>query len=102
MPYAVIAHYRCEPEDADLVRTALLEMREHSLRETGNRLYIVHADAEVEGAFTLYEQYADRAAFDAHAASAHFAEYILAKVRPKLTERNVWFGDVVTHAEHAS
>ncbi|GAA3442678.1 putative quinol monooxygenase [Planomonospora venezuelensis] len=95
MPYAVVAHYRCEPDDAGLVRDALLKMREHTLREPGNLAYVVHADADADGAFTLYEQYVDRAAFDAHAASAHFAEHILATVRPKLTERTVWFGEVL-------
>jgi len=29
--YAVIAHYRCTPEDAGLIREALLTMREHTL-----------------------------------------------------------------------
>ncbi|MEY9212123.1 antibiotic biosynthesis monooxygenase [Thermobifida halotolerans] len=95
MPYAVVAHYRCEPQDAELVRDALLKMREHTLREPGNLAYVVHADADAEAAFTLYEQYVDRAAFDAHAASEHFAEYILGTVRPRLVDRTVWFGEVL-------
>ncbi|MFV2194967.1 putative quinol monooxygenase [Nocardiopsis sp. LOL_012] len=95
MPYAVVAHYRCEPQDADLVREALLKAREHTLDEPGNLAYIVHADAATEGAFTLYEQYEDRAAFNAHAASEHFAEHILGTVRPRLVERDVHFGDVL-------
>ncbi len=95
MPYAVVAHYRCAPEDAGQVRDALLKMREHTLREPGNLAYVVHADADAPAAFTLYEQYVDRAAFDAHASSAHFAEYILATVRPRLAERTVWFGEVL-------
>lgn len=94
MPYAVIAHYRCRPEDAGPVREALLRMREHTLREPGNLEYVVHADTD-DSAFILYEQYTDRAAFDAHAASEHFAEHILGTVRPKLTERNVRFGEVL-------
>jgi quinol monooxygenase YgiN len=96
MPYAVVAHYRCEPADAGLVRDALLAMREHTLREPGNLAYVVHADAGAEAAFTLYEQYADQAAFDAHTRTPHFTQYIVEVVRPRLTERTVWFGDVVT------
>lgn len=95
MPYAVVAHYRGEPEDADLIRAALLKMREHTLREPGNLLYIVHADTVEDAAFTLYEQYADQAAFDAHTRSEHFAEYILATIRPRLVERSVSFGNVL-------
>lgn len=96
MPYAVVAHYRCEPADAAIVRDALLHMREHTLREPGNLAYIVHADAETDAAFTLYEQYTDRAAFEEHADSPHFAEHILGTVRPRLVERSVWFGEVLS------
>ncbi|MBE1536619.1 putative quinol monooxygenase [Actinomadura algeriensis] len=94
MPYAVIARYRCEPEDAETIREALLRMREHTRREPGNLQYVVHADTE-DSAFILYEQYVDRAAFDAHAASGHFAEHILGTVRPKLTGRTVRFGEIL-------
>ncbi|OLT31117.1 antibiotic biosynthesis monooxygenase [Actinomadura sp. CNU-125] len=94
MSYAVIARYRCEPQDADLIRESLLLMREHTRREPGNLRYVVHADTE-DTAFILYEEYTDRAAFDAHAASEHFAEHILGTVRPKLTERTVRFGEVL-------
>jgi quinol monooxygenase YgiN len=89
--YAVIAHYRCAADDADLIRDALLKMRDHTRREPGNLMYVVHADAE-ETAFILYEQYVDQAAFAAHTDSEHFAEYILGMVRPKLLERSVRFG----------
>lgn len=95
MPYAVIAHYRCEPGDADAVRQALLQLREHTRREPANLAYVVHDDAEDPAAFILYEQYVDRAGFEAHAASEHFAKYNLALVRPKLIERNVLFGTVL-------
>ncbi|MEV0387024.1 putative quinol monooxygenase [Nonomuraea sp. NPDC050643] len=95
MAYAVVAHYRCEPDDAGLVRDALLKMREHTLQEPGNLAYVVHADAGEEAAFTLYEQYVDRAAFDAHTASEHFAEHVIATIRPRLTARTVWFGEVI-------
>ncbi|WP_433360411.1 putative quinol monooxygenase [Actinoplanes sp. CA-142083] len=93
MAYAVIAHYRCAAEDVALIQEALLTMREHTLKEPGALAYVVHA-AEDPG-FILYEQYTDRAAFDAHAASEHFAEYILGTVRPRLTQRDVLFGQVV-------
>jgi quinol monooxygenase YgiN len=97
VPYAVIAHYRCAPEDAALILQALLTMRSHTLKEPGNLAYEVHAESGAEPpAFILYEQYADRAAFDAHAASAHFAQHILGTVRPRLTHRDVRFGDVLS------
>ena len=96
MPFAVIAHYRCAAQDAALIQEALLTMREHTLKEPGNLAYVVHAEEGAEPpAFILYEQYTDRAAFDAHAASEHFAEYILGTVRPRLTQRDVLFGQII-------
>ncbi len=95
MAYAVIAHYRCSPSDAGLVKDALLTMREHTRKEPGNLDYVVHAGTGEAGDFVLYEVYADRAGFEAHAASAHFAEYILGTVRPRLLDRRVTFAEVL-------
>ncbi|WP_436530296.1 putative quinol monooxygenase [Actinoplanes sp. HUAS TT8] len=92
MAYAVFAHYRCEPSDASLIRDSLLKMREHTREEPGNLEYVVH---RTEDGFLLYEVYADRAGFDAHAASDHFAEYIVEIVRPLLTARQVTFAEVL-------
>jgi quinol monooxygenase YgiN len=95
MSFAVIAHYRCTEQDAALIRDALLKMREQTRREPGNLDYIVHEEEGEKPAFILYEQYTDRAAFDAHAASPHFTQYIVETVRPRLVERDVLFGSVL-------
>ncbi|GIE86315.1 putative quinol monooxygenase [Actinoplanes regularis] len=95
MAYAVIAHYRCSPSDAGLVRDSLLKMREHTREEPGNLAYVVHAETGEEGGFVLYEVYVDRAGFEAHAASAHFAECIVNTVRPRLVDRRVTFAEVL-------
>ncbi|MBY8865854.1 MULTISPECIES: putative quinol monooxygenase [Streptomyces] len=95
MAYAVVAHYRCAAEDEATVRAALLEMREHTLKEPANLGYEVHAEADRPGGFLLYERYTDRAGFDAHTATAHFAELIAGTVRPLLTERTVTFAEVL-------
>lgn len=95
MAYAVVAHYHCAPADEATVRAALLKMREHTREEPANLAYEVHAEADRPGSFVLYEQYADRAGFDAHAATDHFAELIVATVRPLLTERTVTFAEVL-------
>ncbi|WP_405910566.1 putative quinol monooxygenase [Streptomyces sp. NBC_00828] len=95
MAYAVVARYRCEPTDEATVRAALLKMREHTRGEPANLAYEVHAEADQEGSFVLYEQYTDRAGFDAHTAADYFAELIVATVRPLLTERTVTFAEVL-------
>ncbi|MEU9732978.1 antibiotic biosynthesis monooxygenase [Streptomyces sp. NPDC048002] len=95
MSYAVFAHYRCEPADAGGVRDALLKMRELTRSEPANLAYEVHAEADREGGFVLYEVYADRAGFEAHAAAPYFEELIVRTVRPLLVERTVTFAEVV-------
>ena len=103
MTFAVVARYTCAEKDADEVRAALLTMREHTRQEPGNVLYVVHSEADAavdtkadtEATFLLYEQYVDRAGFDAHAASPHFTEHIVGRVRPLLTDRQVQFGTVI-------
>ncbi|MGW0822907.1 putative quinol monooxygenase [Streptomyces sp. NPDC002845] len=95
MAYAVVAHYRCEPADEATVRAALLKVREHTRAEPANLAYEVHAEADRAGGFVLYEVYADRAGFEAHAAADYFDELIVRTVRPLLTERTVTFGEVL-------
>ncbi|MEV6170922.1 putative quinol monooxygenase [Streptomyces sp. NPDC051954] len=95
MPYAVVAHYRCAPADEGTVRAALLKMREHTRAEAGNLVYEVHAEEGEPGGFVLYEQYVDRAGFDAHAAAGYFVELVVETVRPLLVERTVTFCEVL-------
>ena len=95
MSFAVIARYRAEPEHADIVREALLAMKERTPGEPANLLYIVHEDPQEKGTFTLYEQYADRAGFDAHKQTPHFTEHILGTVLPRLADRTVSFAEVL-------
>ena len=95
MPYAVVARYRCAPTDEATVRAALLKMREHTRREHANEAYEVHAVADEPGGFLLYERYAGQAGFEAHKASAHFAELIVGVVLPLLTERTVTFAEAL-------
>jgi quinol monooxygenase YgiN len=46
-----------------------------SRAEPGCLMYLVHRVADDSRTFFLYEQYADRAALEAHRASAHFEEH---------------------------
>ncbi|KPI00171.1 Antibiotic biosynthesis monooxygenase [Actinobacteria bacterium OK074] len=95
MAFAVVAHYRCEPADEATVRAALLKMREHTLAEPANQAYVVHAEADAPGSFVLYEQYADRAGFEAHREYGHFQELVVGTVLPLLKERTVTFAEVL-------
>ncbi|MGW1064751.1 putative quinol monooxygenase [Streptomyces aureus] len=93
MAFAVVAHYRCAPADADTVRAALLRMRELTPAEPANLAYEVHAEMDRPGSFVLYERYTDRAGFEAHRTTDHFTECIVGRVLPLLTERTVTFAE---------
>lgn len=95
MAYTVVAHYRCAPGDEATVRAALLRAREATRAEPANLMYEVHAMEGEPGGFLLYERYTDREGFEAHKASAHFAEVIVGVVLPLLTERTITFGEVI-------
>ncbi|MEU9558899.1 putative quinol monooxygenase [Streptomyces fumanus] len=95
MAYAVVAHYRCAPEHAGVVREALLKARQATRAEPANLMYEVHSVAGEPGGFLLYERYDDVAGFEAHKASPHFEEQIVETVWPLLTDRSVVFADVL-------
>ncbi|NUO43087.1 MAG: antibiotic biosynthesis monooxygenase [Streptomyces sp.] len=92
MAYAVIARYMCDPADEDVVRAALLKVREHTRAEPANLMYEVHA---AEGGFLLYEQYVDKDGFEAHKGAPHFKELVAETVWPLLVDRSVTFAEVL-------
>ncbi len=93
MSYAVIARYECAPTDVDIIRTALVAMRERTPSEPGNLQYTVHTEIGQKGVFVLYERYVDKTAFEAHKSSEHFVEHIAGTVFPRLTGRTVTFAE---------
>jgi quinol monooxygenase YgiN len=50
-------------------------LSEHTRREPGCRMYLVHRSPIDARRFFLYEQYDNQDALDAHRSSSHFAEY---------------------------
>ncbi|MEW2160905.1 putative quinol monooxygenase [Streptomyces sp. NPDC007189] len=95
MAFAVVAQYQCAPADADTVRDALRKMRELVPSEPANLAYEAHEVVDRPGAFVLYERYTDRAGFEAHKETEHFAELIRGTVFPLLKERSVTFAETI-------
>ncbi|MFD8388932.1 putative quinol monooxygenase [Streptomyces sp. NPDC059680] len=95
MAFAVVAQYQCAPADADTVRGALRTMRELVRSEPANLAYEAHEVVDQPGAFVLYERYTDRAGFEAHKETEHFAELIRATVFPLLKERTITFAETL-------
>lgn len=87
MSYVVIARYRVRAGAEDLVAEALAKMVEPTRAEPGNRRYEVYREPADSAIFVLFEEYADKAAFEAHLASGHFAQWLRGEVLPRLDER---------------
>ncbi|EST19658.1 putative quinol monooxygenase [Streptomyces roseochromogenus] len=95
MAFAVVAQYQCAPADADTVRDALRKMRELVPSEPANLAYEAHEVVDRPGAFVLYECYTDRAGFEAHKVTDHFAELIRGTVFPLLKERTITMAETL-------
>lgn len=78
-----VAHEGREEEVAAILR----ELAPLSRAEPGCVQYDVHRDPADPRAFFLFERYRDEAAFEAHAASAHFQELVLGRAIPLLASR---------------
>lgn len=87
MTLVVIAHYRVAPEDAAMVTSALRAMVEPTRAEPGNLVYRVNRSVSDPREFLLFEEYVDKAAFQAHTSSPHFAEHLAGVVLPRLESR---------------
>lgn len=88
MAFVVVATWVAKPGEEDAVAGAITELIEPSRAEPGNLQYQAHRDPENPAHFTIYEQYADRDAFEAHLASEHFAEHGLGNAVPRLETRD--------------
>lgn len=83
----VIANYECRGDTGDEVEAAL---REHSVAtrtEPGCISFSAYRNAEQPDRFVLVEQYVNEAALRTHRETAHFRQFIEARVMPLLVER---------------
>jgi quinol monooxygenase YgiN len=87
MEFVVIAQYRARTGEEGRVEEALRKMVAPTRAEPGNLDYQVFRDPGQQGAFVLFERYADAEAFEAHRSSEHFATWLSGQVLPALAER---------------
>ena len=74
--YVVIVDFRIKPERLAAFMPAMLENARLSREnEPGCRSFDVCVDPKEKTSVFLYEVYDDRAAFDAHLATAHFKRF---------------------------
>ncbi len=85
--FVVAARYYAQAGKEDEVAAILKEMLPLTNAEPGCALYTVNRSTEDPRRFLLYEQYHDRAGYEAHRETAAFKEKILGRVIPLLESR---------------
>ena len=85
--YVVAAQYYAKEGQADEIERILHTMIPMSRAEPGCALYMVNRSVDDPRKFLLYEQYHDKAGYEAHMATDAFKENILGKVVPMLESR---------------
>jgi quinol monooxygenase YgiN len=74
MAFVLVARMTAKEGEQDRAAEIIPQLVAASREEPGNVLYIAHRDPEDPRVFLMYEQYADKDAFEAHGASDHFKE----------------------------
>ena len=87
--YVIAVEFEIEPTRVELFRVAILTQARNSLaKEPACRQFDVCFDPERPERCFLYEKYDDRAAFEAHRQTPHFADYN-ATVTPWIKNKSV-------------
>jgi quinol monooxygenase YgiN len=85
----VIAHHDMKPGEEDAVLALLPRLIEATRAEPGCISFDAYRKLDEPGKYVLLERYDSREAFAAHRESAHFEEFVLGGIAPRL-ERRVW------------
>ena len=87
MAYVVAATYTVKPGEEERIEQILRSMVPLASAEEGCLFFEAHRSPDDPRVFFLYEQYADRAAYQAHMETNHFKELILGEAVPRLERR---------------
>jgi quinol monooxygenase YgiN len=85
--FVVAARYYTKDGTEEEVAAVLREMVPISNAEPGCALYVVNRAIDDPRRFLLYEQYHDRAGYEAHTETAAFKEKVLGRIVPLLETR---------------
>jgi quinol monooxygenase YgiN len=85
-------HFTFRPEDADAAEAMFRELRDASRMEEGVIAFDVARSRDKPNVFALWEQYRDKAAFDAHVGTDHYKRLVLSGLRPLAQQRD---GEIV-------
>jgi quinol monooxygenase YgiN len=87
MTFVVTAKWTAKEGEEEAVAAAIAELVGPSRAEPGMLFYQPHRDPEDPRVFFFYEQYTDRAAYEAHGASEHFQRLGFGDAIPRLESR---------------
>jgi quinol monooxygenase YgiN len=93
--YVVAAQYTVKEGNEKQVIDILKKMIPISRAEPGCRFYSVNQSSDNPRKLLLYEQYVNKAGYEAHMATDAFKEHILGKVVPMLETRERFFYETV-------
>ena len=82
MSFVLVVRMTAQEGNEDVAAATVRELAEATRQEPGCELYIPVHDPESPGSILIYEQYVDKAAFEAHGASDHFQQLAVDKLFP--------------------
>jgi quinol monooxygenase YgiN len=80
MSFVLVVKMLAQEGNEGEAAATMVELAEATRKEPGCELYIPSQDPENPRSLIFYEQYVDKAAFEAHGASPHFQELALGKL----------------------
>ena len=95
MSFVLVVHMKAKPGENARAAELAQELAAESRREPGCELYIPCRDPEDPRSFVFYEQYRDKAAFEAHGASEHFRTLAVGELWGLLESRERAFYETV-------
>ena len=87
MAFVLVVRMTARAGEEERAAAVIPRLVEASAAEPGNVHYLAHRDPEDPRVFLMYEQYRDKAAFEAHGASEHFKQLALGELFPLMEER---------------
>jgi autoinducer 2-degrading protein len=93
--YVVAAQYYAREGKDNEIAEILKKMIPISRAEPGCAMYIINRSVDDPRKFLLYEQYHNKAGYEAHMATEPFKQNILGKIVPMLETRERAFYEVV-------
>jgi quinol monooxygenase YgiN len=80
MSFVLVVKMLAQEGNEDEAAATMRELADATRKEPGCELYIPVQDPENPRSFLFYEQYVDKAAFEAHGASPHFQKLAAGKL----------------------